>query len=724
MTENASVSGSALTSVVSTQGDGWRESALVDHDPPEEMLRPNFYRLRDIILMFLYHRRIALGGLLLGTIIGVGVLLATHTQYTASSLLIVLIGRESASPPDIAGVAPGSVNIDGLKVLQSEITIVESVDVIEHALQVVGPEIVFPEVARRRMLGLLPPLPPEQQMARAAELTRRWLYGSDSQNASNNAMFNGSNIMRVTLTLPDREVAIRMLQAVVDAYLEQRRQIFANPGSTFLNAELTKVDAQLRGIEAALQKVRVDYHVLNIGQDISLAAARQDALLARESGVRERQQAVQAELASANKQLLSQPQRVFESRDLTNQPTNDDTRNTLLKLQLERAHMVQQYAPTWPAVKELDRKINAVEANIRHEASRPGSYVQREVRNPAVDFLRNRIVSLDVESRALASQLAELDRQYNDAQVREAELRDADHKIHDLERQRDVQENVQRQISLRAASVRVADTVTAAHNANVSVVQAPTAPYTGSFMGYSYLVGMIVAGLTAGIAGTLVASRLRRVFVVSREVERALLLPVLGEFATADKLVASPAGRVEIANLAAILMDDPAITRKLALGQPTLLQVTGLEQTATTGLAEALASELAEHQGLRTLFIDVTAPGTTGATTGLTPSTLPNLWTVTVSPLSLQGRSRDLPANLSKAADIVVIACPGSSRDNAVRRLARIADASIMVVVAEKTQSEPARDLRDAVLAAGGRIAGFAFTGRYAVFPGLMQRWT
>jgi Mrp family chromosome partitioning ATPase len=97
---------------------------------------------------------------------------------------------------------------------------------------------------------------------------------------------------------------------------------------------------------------------------------------------------------------------------------------------------------------------------------------------------------------------------------------------------------------------------------------------------------------------------------------------------------------------------------------------------------------------------------------------------VSVSPLSLQGRSRELPVNLSKSADIVVIACPGASRDNAIRRLARIADTSMMVVVAEKTQSEAARDLRDAVMAVGGRMAGFAFTGRTPLIPGFMQRWT
>ena len=50
--------------------------------------------------------------------------------------------------------------------------------------------------------------------------------------------------------------------------------------------------------------------------------------------------------------------------------------------------------------------------------------------------------------------------------------------------------------------------------------------------------------------------------------------------------------------------------------------------------------------------------------------------------------------------------------------------ALVMVVVAEKTQSEAARDLRDAVMAVGGRLAGFAFTGRTALIPGFIQRWT
>ncbi len=727
----------AAAPVLSGLRDDAAESAAYHgRDPLGALVPRDFYSLRDLLTIALYHRRIALAGLVIGLVAGIVALIITPTQYTASSLLIVLIGRESAAPQDVVGIGPNSLSVDGLKVLQSEISIVESVDVIERALTVVGPTKVFPELAGGRLFGLLPARAPEQTLARAADLLRRRMLAADSQNSSNNGLFNGSNIMRVAVVLPDRTVAISLLNALVGAYLERRGQIYASPGGAFLRTELDKVETQLRGVEGQIQQARTQYRVLDITQDITLATNRLDTLLSRDTAVRERQQAVAAEIASASQQLRTLPGRVFESRDQTNQPPNDDTRNTLLKLQLERAHLAEQYAPTWPALVELDRKIAAVQALQKSDQQRPASFTQRDVRNPAFDILSSRVVQLDIEKRSLETQVSELAHEIAGAQARVAELRLADARLHDLERQRGVLENVQRQIALREANVRVQDTVTAARNANVNVVQPATAPFSGSNMGPSYLAAFTFAGLMAGLAAALAAARLRQVFVVPREAERALALTSLAEFEAADRSFASAQGRRERANLAATLVDEALSRPRLAGRTATLLQVAGLDDGAVRLMALALASEFAELHGMRTLFIDLSAlqPGSvaagpaTVASSGeglsLVASGTRNLWSAPNAAASLlRGRSETLPAAIADAADIVVVASPGAARDHSVRRIAGLADASLLIVVAERTPSRAAADLVTAVLTAGGRLAGFAFTGRRAALPGFMLRW-
>lgn len=710
---------------------------VADLPPPRHGLT-----FRDLLSIAFYHRRVVLLFVLIGLIGGGAAALFTRTQYTADALLIVLVGSENAGPPDVVGIGPGNINVDGLKVLQSEISIIESVDVIQRALTVVGPTNVFPEIAGPRLFGLLPERPPEQQLARAAELLRRRLFASDSQNSTANGLFNGSNIMRVQLTLPDRDLAVRTLQAIIGAYLEHRKSLYGSPGSHFLVAELDKTSEQLKNVEAQIQRVRTEYKVLDITQDIASAGTRMDQVLARENAARERQQAVHAELVSASEQLVSAPERVFDSHESTNQAPNDDTRNTLLKLQLERAHLATQYAPTFPALVELDRKIAAVNAALKAEATRPGSFTQRQVRNPAFDVLTNKVAALQGEDSALSNQIAELGRQFNEAQARATQLREADATLHNLQRNRDVLENVQRQISLREANVRVQDTVTAARNANINVVQPPAAAFSGNYMGFSYLAASIFVGLMAGLAAGLVAARLRQVYVVPREAERDLSLTELADFAAADRDYETPAARAEIANLASLLLDETHARQRHRGRDLTMIQVTGLDGTTTVALAHALAAEFAKSHNLRTLFMDADADGqqrrsgampagtadwamtANGQRVAAVPGGVPGLWLASnAAPALLRGRAREFDPSLHERCDMVLVTATGGARDHAVRRLAALADCTVVVVVAEKTPSQPASELCAAISAVGGRIAGFVFTGRKSYIPKLMERW-
>ncbi len=714
--------------------------ALSTTGRPGPRLRP--MSARDLAAIAFYHRRIVLACVVIGVIIGGLAALATRTQFTASALLIVLIGSDSASPQDVSGVGPGSVNIDGLKVLQSEISIIESVDVIEQALTKMGPATVFPEVAQRRLFGLLPPPPADQQLARAAELLRRDLFAADSQNSGNNSLFNGSNIMRVSLTLPDRTLALHTLDAVVQAYLDHRRTLYGAQGSRFLLAELDRNRADLTTLEAEIAKVRAQYHVLDITQDIASAGARLDSAVARENAARERLQAVRAELAAATGTLRRVPERVFDSRERTNHPNNDDTRNTLLRLQLERAHIASQYASGYPALAELDRKIADVTAVLQAEARRPENFTERDVRNPSSDLLNGRIVTLQGEAQGLASEIEELGRQFDDAQARAAELRAADLQLHDLQRRRDVLENVQRQIALREASVRVQDTVTAARNANVTVVQQADAPYTGRYMGFSYLAGASFAGLMAGLAALLVAARLRRVYVVAREAERDLGLPALAECAGPAPQFTNAGARRELANLASLLVDEAQSAGRFADRGLVVIEVTALEAAPCLGLATALAAEFAQTQGLRTLLIDIDADhpatGASAAPAGTAdwpvtpegkrvaamPGAVPGLWLAAhVTPALLAGRFRDFDPGLRQRCDAIVVSAAGGPRHHAVRRMAALADATVMLVVAERTHATPAAELRDAVISAGGSLAGIVVGGLRSTLPPFVERW-
>jgi hypothetical protein len=57
------------------------------------------------------------------------------------------------------------------------------------------------------------------------------------------------------------------------------------------------------------------------------------------------------------------------------------------------------------------------------------------------------------------------------------------------------------------------------------------------------------------------------------------------------------------------------------------------------------------------------------------------------------------------------------------RRLHGLADASILIVQAEATRAPAARRMREVVLASGGDLLGFVFTGRKRHVPEAIYRW-
>ena len=79
-------------------------------------------------------------------------------------------------------------------------------------------------------------------------------------------------------------------------------------------------------------------------------------------------------------------------------------------------------------------------------------------------------------------------------------------------------------------------------------------------------------------------------------------------------------------------------------------------------------------------------------------------------------------AQLRRAFEFVIVIGPDPASDYVSRRLAAMVDANILVVRGERTEAGPARRARDAVVAAGGRILGLAFTGERQVVPPAIGR--
>jgi uncharacterized protein involved in exopolysaccharide biosynthesis/Mrp family chromosome partitioning ATPase len=650
-------------------------------------------------------------------------------DWRAEGAFLVQVTRESLGASDLSGFGPSVQSVEQLKVVRSEVEIIGSDQVARHALLRIGIDRLFPGLGARRWPWQAP-LEEGDRLALASEVLRRNLRTETDP---------GSNVVRVSLDFGDRALALETLTALVEAYQQRRTEMFSETGAGILGADLARYGTQLREIEAEIQAVKQRHAVLDIAQDLQLAGARLASVEQRESALRELRAGSLAQLAAAQSRLTAQPQRVLAAREATNLAPNDEARNTLLQLMLERERMAAQYAADWPGLRELDRRIASARASAENNA-RQAFTTTREVRNPSVELLSTRVVTLQVETEAVQRQLDELAAQRTEAQRRSAILLRAEAELRDLQRQRDGLEVVYRQFTSREAGARVDEGARRAGSANVTVVQPPTVPLnprTGRLL-------VVAAGLAVGLLGAAAAAVLltvnRRTFASSEEAARGLSLPTLAAFPSLDRAARDLAEDGDVVEFAAMLLDARIDRQRLQVVQ----FVSAEPEDGRADLARTLAVELARGRAQETLLIDLQTDGRAHlAALGSQPlaverteghviafnTVIPTLWIAydarrshLADPRVAESDTRRLLHMLKQEFSVIVIIGPDPSESYAARRLAALVDGNVVVVRGGRTRGAPARRSRDSILVSGGPLLGLAFTDRRPVLPPLLAR--
>ncbi|WP_376094291.1 hypothetical protein ACE7GA_00830 [Roseomonas sp. CCTCC AB2023176] len=540
--------------------------------------------------------------------------------------------------------------------------------------------------------------------------------------------------MRVSAALPDAERSLAALNAVFAAYMAHRAEVFAPGDARVLSVETDRMATDLRALDEEIAAIRSANRILDLPQDISIANARRDSVTTRIDGLRERKASTDAQLSAARNRLAAYPPRVVAASETTNLSPNDDARNELTRLTLERQRVSQQYSADWPPLRELDTRIATLRQSIAVNA-RTRFETVREVRNPAVEQLTLRIATLEVEADAMGRQMAELEEQRAEAATRAESLLRAETVLRDLGRRRDAMETSFRSIAGRETGARISEDARRSRSPTVAVAQAPVAAAEPRDLRPSIVAAGVVGGLIAATSAAILLTLFRRSLATTDEASRGLGLPGLASIAPG----AMPeAGRrhPQLTDLAALILDARSSGERLSLVQ----FVATAENDGRSAIALAVAAEIARERNLRTLLVDLetdgrahlAAMGSHPVHDGADPdnilafnTVLPTLWIAFAARKSLLGnphtgieRTIALLDRLRRELDVVVLVAPtDGAADYAMRRLTALMDANVLVLRAEKTDVSVARRARDAVLSAGGRLVGFVMNGERRIVP-------
>ncbi|WP_372014670.1 GumC family protein [Tistrella mobilis] len=685
------------------------------------------YTLRDLLIVASYHRRVMIAVFLV-TVVGACVAAwFSPIRYEAEARLLVLFNAEQSGNQDLVE-RPSILSIDGLRATESEVDILRSRTLIREMVRKVGVQTLFPHLDGEGPLGFGKGEPEDQLVERATDLAEaRFRITAQS----------GSNLVLVAFSHQDRAVAIRAVDELIRAYLARRGSIYANPRSPFLEQEAEKFRLQIDQLQRNLADAKAKYKVLNLEQEILLAVNQEDSIIQRRRHVMERREALRIEVANAQERLAKLPERVFDFTERTNRTDNDEARNARIKLQLERDQLRARYQDNHPRLQEIERQIKTLEQF--QEKERPVYFADRTVRNPAIAFLTNHLIQIQLEEEATARQLEELERQREVARMRIAELREGEQAIGDLTRSLDVVDKLYRQARERAETASLEEAAARERESNVRVVEFADAPARGSSQAANLVAAGLFGGLLLAAVAGLAAAWNRRVYLLPLEIERGLGLPVLATFNEAGGFVGGGAQEQMIYFVGRLLAgrEDGQSLRSIQV-------VSSGETENREGFSRALATELAEGHGRRTLLVDLDRDGNGQAgalragdavelgVDGIraAPTRISRLDVTVDAAGSTLGRMRtevgelgSLIEGLAGRYDFVIVDAPATRNSFVALRLAPVVDGSILVVRAEHTRAPVAGNTRDQILDAGGDMLGAVVTGRRFHIPRAIYRW-
>lgn len=465
--------------------------------------------LRDVAVVGFRHRKIVVL-CFLGVLVGTIVSATLWPRYKAETE--ILIRRERVDPVLTAQQSSPMMVRDEIseEELNSEVELISSEDVLRSV--VAGAGLDNPAAA---WLGIANK--PERQMAAAVHKLRAGL---------NIEALPKTDIIRVTYTSRNPEMAAGVLNALDAAYIEKHKQLHHPTGQfAFFDQQTANAKQELENAENRLKDFPNETAVPNpmLARDITLQKVNEfnSSLGQTRAAIAEMQQRIvtMEQLSSTTPSRL-----VTQMKDADDAPVLQQLKSALLSLELKRSEMASKYQPDYPPLQELDREIASTKASIAGE--KPLKDVTTD-QNPSYVWLNSELVKAKselkgneakaTETEAIIRQTLASVRQLDQAGVEQQEL---------LRTAKTAEENYLLYLRKREES-RINDALDDAKLLNVAIVEKASVPSFPSQSLWSLgLIGFALA-LTLS-AGTVFALEYFNVsFRTPTEVETVLNIAVL-----------------------------------------------------------------------------------------------------------------------------------------------------------------------------------------------------
>lgn len=476
--------------------------------------------LREALTHLFYDGRRIRAVLLLGLLITAAATWLAPKRYVAEASLLLRLGREYIYTPEVGDTSPGApVAYDREQTLQAEARILTSRDTLEAALGELGVAAVYPKLAEEEADAGL-------QRAKAVLAMEKALEAE---------LLKGSNLLQVSFKHPDAATSAKVLEQVIQAYLEKRSAVLTGAGAGYAMAEadFNQRKKQLDEAEARLAAFKRERGIRAFAEEQSLLLAQRNALEQRQtdSSLALAQASGRAQALRSTLQTLQSD--VTLSSETQRSEAVDHARKLLLDLKLKERDLSSKFSDSHLSVQDVRADIARATQYLAELEAKPNRAV-RTGRSPARDAGEQDLVRSLADERQAKAGASTLAAQRAAIDERLAELAEAESTLRTLERERRLAE-----VNYEGAAKRLRDESTLLEldrkrRSNVSVVQAPRVPLEAK----SLRPVVAVVGVFLSLCGALLVAFLsalwRDTYLLPEQLQRDVDVPLLAAIPRSD----------------------------------------------------------------------------------------------------------------------------------------------------------------------------------------------
>jgi uncharacterized protein involved in exopolysaccharide biosynthesis len=446
---------------------------------------------RDLVAIGFRHKRpvlITFGAILFGAVLAAVI---EPAEYKATTKFLIDHQRVDpiVSPDKDTELIRADVPEEELN---SEAELLQSEDVLQKVVLATGLH------QRRTLLSHLWGKGSEpKRVAKAVELLRKELQI---------AVVRKSDLISVSYTANDPQLAVRVLQALDEAYVQKNLAVHHPPGEfQFFDQETENYQKNLALAEAQLKAFSEQEGGVSpqLARDITLQklsdfTASLQQTYADIAGTERRIDALEKQSGTTPQRLTTQLRAVDDVQVLQGLKT------TLITLELKRTELLTKYQPTYPLVQEVDKEIANTLASITREESKP---VRDETtdRNPTYAWINEELAKAKADDSGLQARAAAI----------QATVARYQGKAHDLEQKGILQQSLLRKVKTEEGNyllyqhkreeARMTDALDSKRILNVAITEAPTTPVLPSNSPLTVLLlgTLLATSVSAGMAFTL-----------------------------------------------------------------------------------------------------------------------------------------------------------------------------------------------------------------------------